>query len=98
MKNSLILKENRTHGSNSFNQSKQTSVIARRALGFKEKVPKALIQKLLERPPGEGWTHWKLWGKRFGMFKATRKEISRYFNTSAFIPSDWPEHVFAGAG
>ncbi|MBT9283086.1 MAG: hypothetical protein KM312_10690 [Hydrogenibacillus schlegelii] len=73
-------------------------VIARRALGFKEKVPKALIQKLLGRPPGEGWTHWKLWGKLYGMFKATRKKIARSFNIKGFTPSVWVETIFAESG
>nr|WP_240610827.1 transposase [Ammonifex thiophilus] len=73
-------------------------VIARRALGFKEKVPKPLIQKLLGRPPVEGWTHRKLWGRLFGVFKAARKKVFRYFNTGAFTPSAWLEHIFAGAG
>ncbi|ACX52033.1 transposase, IS605 OrfB family [Ammonifex degensii KC4] len=58
-------------------------VVARRALGFKEKVPKALVQKLLGRSPMEGWTKSMLWGRLSGMFKATRKKVSRYFNAKA---------------
>ncbi|ACX52994.1 transposase, IS605 OrfB family [Ammonifex degensii KC4] len=73
-------------------------VVARRALGFKEKVPKALVQKLLGRSPMEGWTHWKLWGRLFGVLRAARKKVSRYFNTRAFTPSAWLEHIFARAG
>ncbi|ACX52261.1 transposase, IS605 OrfB family [Ammonifex degensii KC4] len=72
-------------------------VIARRALGFKEKVPKTLL-RLLGRPPGEGWAHGRLWGRLFGMFKAARKKVSRYFSVKAFTPSAWLEHIFAGAG
>ncbi|MGO0122519.1 transposase [Desulfothermobacter acidiphilus] len=73
-------------------------VIARRALGFGEKVPEALIQKLPGRSPVEGRTHRKLWGKLSGTFRAARKKVSRYFNTGAFTPSAWLGHVFAGAG
>ncbi|OAR05454.1 hypothetical protein SA87_11215 [Hydrogenibacillus schlegelii] len=73
-------------------------VIARRALGFKEKVPKGLLQKLLGRSPGEGWTHGKLWGKLYGMFKATRKKIARSFNIKGFTPSVWVETIFVESG
>nr|WP_245527936.1 transposase [Ammonifex degensii] len=73
-------------------------VIARRALGFKERVPKALVQELLGRSPMEGWAHGRLWGRLFGMFKAARKKVSRYFSVKAFTPSAWLEHIFAGAG
>jgi len=73
-------------------------VIARRALGFKEKVPKGLLQMLLGRSPVEGWTHGKLWRKLFGMFKATRKKIARSFNIKGFTPSVWVETIFAESG
>jgi len=45
-------------------------VIARRALGFAEKVPEEVL-KLLS--PQEGWPHHRLWGKLYGLFKASRR-------------------------
>ncbi|CAM3622933.1 hypothetical protein AB1399_00595 [Hydrogenibacillus schlegelii] len=50
-------------------------VIVRRALGFKEKVPKGLLQKLLGRPPAEGWTHGKLWGKLYGCLRRPERKL-----------------------
>ncbi|WP_121445005.1 hypothetical protein [Brockia lithotrophica] len=77
-----------TYGLNTY---QTVFVIARRALGFKGKVPKGLLQKLLRLPLAEGWTHWKLWGKLYGMFKATRKKIFyRSFNIKGYpLPSGW---------
>jgi len=49
-------------------------VIARRALGFTERVPKEILKML---SPGEGWQHFKLWGRLFGLFKAARKRAIR---------------------
>ncbi|MGB9867622.1 MAG: hypothetical protein ACPLPR_06960 [Bacillota bacterium] len=73
-------------------------VIARRALGFEEKVPKGLLKKLLGHSPMEGWEHRKLWGRLFGLFKAAWRKFSFYCNLKGFTPSRWCEVIFAGAG
>lgn len=49
-------------------------VIARRALGYKEKLPKE-IKRLLA--PKEGQPHLSLWGKLFGVVKAVRKRARK---------------------
>lgn len=70
-------------------------VIARRALGFRERVPRELLEAL---SPVEGWQHSRLWGKLFGMFKAARKraaEEGRLFRH--WQPRDWLSYMFAGA-
>lgn len=49
-------------------------VIARRALGLKEKLPKE-IKKLLA--PKEGQPHLSIWGKLFGIVKAARQKARK---------------------
>lgn len=71
-------------------------VIARRALGFAEKVPKGLLRQL---SPGEGRRHRSLWGKLFGLYKAARKraiEEDRLFRR--WTPGDWMSFMFCGSG
>lgn len=71
-------------------------VIARRALDFTEKVPKEVLKLLL---PREGWQHFRLWGRLFGMFKAARKRAIREDRLfRSWNPEDWLSFMFGGAG
>ncbi|WP_027356212.1 hypothetical protein [Desulfofundulus thermocisternus] len=71
-------------------------VIARRALGYAEKVPQD-IMKLLS--PKEGWRHFRLWGKLFGLFKAARKRAAREgYLIRRWQPEDWLVFMFAKTG
>lgn len=68
-------------------------VIARRALGFIEKVPKEVLKML---SPKEGWQHFKLWGKLFGLFKAARKRAIRKDRLfRRWNPEDWLSFMFS---
>lgn len=71
-------------------------VVARRALGFAEKVPKELL-KLLS--PEEGWQHARLWGRLFGIFKAAKTQAAREDRLfRRMTPQDWLAFMFAGTG
>jgi len=71
-------------------------VVARRALGFAERVPKELLKRL---SPEEGWQHARLWGRLFGMFKAARRRAAREDRClRRLTPQDWLAFMFAGAG
>ncbi|MDN5347408.1 MAG: hypothetical protein PWP65_972 [Clostridia bacterium] len=62
-------------------------VTARRALGFTEKVPKEILRML---SPREGWQHFKLWGRLFGLFKAAKKRVAREDRLfRRWNPEDW---------
>ncbi len=70
-------------------------VIARRALGFTEKVPKEVLKML---SPKEGWQHFKLWGKLFGLFKAARKRAIREDRLILWWnPEDWLSFMFGNS-
>jgi hypothetical protein len=71
-------------------------VIARRALGFDERMPKEILKRLA---PREGWKPFGLWGKLYGLFKAARKRAvveDRLFRH--WTPQDWLAFMFAGSG
>lgn len=71
-------------------------VIARRVLGFRERVSRELLEML---SPGEGWQHSRLWGKLFGMFKAARRRAAKEERlTRRWQPRDWLSYMFARAG
>ncbi|MEW5932515.1 MAG: transposase [Bacillota bacterium] len=70
-------------------------VIARRALGFAERMPREILRGLA---PREGWRPFGLWGKLFGMFKAARRRASRHWNVRGFSPQAWLDFMFAGCG
>jgi predicted transposase len=71
-------------------------VVARRALGFAEKVPKELLKRLA---PEEGCQHARAWGRLFGMFKAARRRAVKEDRTfRRWRPQDWLAFMFAGAG
>jgi predicted transposase len=70
-------------------------VIARRALGFTEKVPKEILKML---SPREGWQHFKLWGRLFGLFKAARKRAIREDRLfRRWDPEDWLSFIFSNS-
>lgn len=70
-------------------------VVARRALGFAEKA-KELLETL---SPKEGWQHFRLWGKLFGVFKVGRKQAAKEGRLSRrWRPEDWLVFMFAGSG
>jgi len=67
-------------------------VIARRAMGFAEKVPQEILKVL---SPEEGWPHHRLWGKLYGLFKASRRQaIKEDRRFRAWGPKDWLSFVF----
>ncbi|RPF49476.1 putative transposase [Thermodesulfitimonas autotrophica] len=71
-------------------------VIARRALGYAEKMPRELMEVL---SPKEGWRHFRLWGKFFGLFKAARKRAVREgYLTQRWRPEDWLVFMFGKTG
>ncbi|WP_131821514.1 hypothetical protein [Desulfofundulus thermosubterraneus] len=83
-----------TYGLNSHQAA--AFVVARRALGFAEKLPREFLELL---SPKEGRQRSKAsWGKLFGKFKAAKAKLSRYYSTSAFTSSTWLEYIFAGGG
>jgi hypothetical protein len=70
-------------------------VIARRALGFKERMPEELLKRLA---PREGRKPFGLWGRLFGLFRAARKRASRYWNIRGFTPRAWLDFMLGPAG
>ncbi|KUK36915.1 MAG: Transposase, IS605 OrfB family [Thermacetogenium phaeum] len=71
-------------------------VIARRALGFAERMPRELLKKL---SPGEGWKPFGLWGKLFGLFKAARMRALRdNMMFRSWTPAGWLSFMFSEAG
>ena len=70
-------------------------VIARRALGFAERMPREILRRLA---PREGWKPFGLWGKLYGRFKAARKRAVREDRLFwRWAPRDWLAFMFAGA-
>ncbi|WP_066353927.1 hypothetical protein, partial [Fervidicola ferrireducens] len=70
-------------------------VIARRALGFTEKVPKEILNRL---SPKEGWQHFKLWGKLSGLFRAARKRAVRNGHMIlGWNPEEWLSFMFGNS-
>ncbi len=70
-------------------------VIARRALGFAEKVPKEILNRL---SPKEGWQHFKLWGKLSGLFRAARKRVVRNGHMIlGWNPEEWLSFMFGNS-
>ncbi|MCG0278301.1 MAG: transposase [Thermanaeromonas sp.] len=70
-------------------------VIARRALGFTEKVPKEILRML---SPKEGWQHFKLWGRLFGLFKAAKIRAIREDRLILWWnPEDWLSFMFGNS-
>lgn len=70
-------------------------VIARRALGFTEKVPKEILKML---SPKEGWQHFRLWGRLFGLFKAARRQAARKGRMILWWnPEDWLSFMFSNS-
>lgn len=62
-------------------------VIARRALGFAERMPREILKRL---SPREGWEPFKLWGKLFGLYKAAQKRAIREDRIfRGWSPGEW---------
>jgi hypothetical protein len=70
-------------------------VLARRALGFAERLPRELLKRL---SPKEGWKPFRLWGKLFGLYKAARKRAVREDRIfRGWSPRDWLSFMFGEA-
>lgn len=71
-------------------------VIARRALGFAERMPRELLRRL---SPKEGWKPFGLWGKLFGLYKAARKRAIREDKIfRGWGPTEWLSFMLSGTG
>jgi len=69
-------------------------VIARRALGFAERMPRELLKRL---SPEEGWKPFGLWGKLFGLYKAARKRAIREDKIfRGWGPTEWLFFMLSG--